>query len=270
VPGRVIAGLPAVGYHLLLGEIIHLGGTLGRSLRSRASAHFVLTPPGGGTTCERVSKPTNGWSSGAPSAGKLLLATGLFVASAEASTDPKVHLEARSFLFARYATTSASSLYAAYGFGKVGFVLGVVGNPRTGYNELIGGAVSRIAWGPQSVTMALALAEAPDSAYLQTYLVPSLSIASLSLSASIEWYEPLQDSGVRQLDLNPLTVLVHLGPRVYLGGVYALGLAGGGAPHHRAGPALQYAFAHGSLRVELVRSLRRSSTEVRVVINAGF
>ncbi len=198
------------------------------------------------------------------------MATALLAATAEASTDPPLHLETRSFLLARYATASASSLYAAYGFGKVGLVMGIVENPRTGYNELIVGALSRIAWGRQSVITGLALAGASDSAYLQAYLVPSLSLASLSLSANIEWYEPLQDRGVRQLDLNPVTVSVHLGPRVDLGGAYALYLANGGAAHHRAGPAIQYALARGSLKVELLRSLTRSSTEVRVSIHAGF
>lgn len=104
------------------------------------------------------------------------------------------------------------------------------GKPRTGYNELIGGAVSRIAWARQSVTMALALANPSESAYLRTHLVPRFSIASLSLSATTEWYEPCRAQGCASLDLNPVTVLVHLGPRVNLGGVYALGLATGGAP----------------------------------------
>jgi hypothetical protein len=201
----------------------------------------------------------------------LLAASALAGAAAEAppACASDLRLDTSSFLYARYATSSASSLYAGYGFGKAGIVFGMVENPRSGYRELVMGALSRMTWRGQALTVALAAADASDGTYLQTYLVPSLARGSVSVSGTIEWYEPL-GSGTRQLDLNPITVLLKLGPRVSAGAFYALGLAQGAAPRQRAGPALQVEVPPGVIKLELVRNLSRSASEVRVVFQASL
>jgi hypothetical protein len=180
-----------------------------------------------------------------------------------------LQLDTSSFLYARYATSSASNLYAAYGFGKAGIVFGMVENPRSGYRELVMGALSRLTWRGQALTVAVAAADASDGTYLQTYLVPSLARGSVSLSGTIEWYQPL-GSGTRQLDVNPVTILIRLGPRLSAGAFYALGFAEGAAPRQRAGPALQVALPPGALKLEVVRNVSHSANEVRVVFQASL
>jgi hypothetical protein len=202
-----------------------------------------------------------------PAVGVLVATTS---ATAQAPTGQELRWDTRNFLFARYATASASSLYAGFGSGKAGMFFGMVENPRSGYHELIGGAVSRIVWGRQAVTVAFGAADASDSKYLQSYIVPSFVMGSFSLSGTIEVYVPVQASGTRQLDVSPVTLLVHPRPRVGVGAFYGLGVATGVAPRHRAGPVVEFALPPGALKVELVRNLARASNEVRMSFRVSF
>ena len=61
-------------------------------------------------------------------------------------------------MFARYATASAATLYAARGFGPVGAFVGMVQNPKTPYRELIAGTYTQLTAGRQSVLVALGYA----------------------------------------------------------------------------------------------------------------
>jgi hypothetical protein len=54
------------------------------------------------------------------------------------------------------------------------------------------GTYTQVAWGKQSVLMAVAYADATDGRYLQTYLNPALTAGPLAFDATIEWYEPLE------------------------------------------------------------------------------
>jgi len=175
-----------------------------------------------------------------------------------------------SFLYARYATSSSSSLYVGYTLGPAALVFGAVVNPRTGYRELIGGGVSRAMWGRQSITVAFAAAEATESRYLQGYLLPAFALGRVSISGTLELYEPLESGGTRQFDVNPGTVLLRVTDRVALGGCYALGLTSGAGPRHRAGPVLQLAIPRGALTLELLRGVARAKSEVRMSIEAAF
>jgi hypothetical protein len=176
----------------------------------------------------------------------------------------------RSFIVARYATVSSASLYAGYGFGPAGIVVGAVDNPRSGYRELIGGMVSRLVWGAQALTVAVASADAPEGMYLETYLVPSLSLGSVSMGGTIEWYLPLERGAVHQLDVNPIGVTVAVTERLGIGGLYTIALARGAAPSQRAGGVVQVAVPHGAVRVELLRNVVRSRAELRFGLEAGF
>jgi hypothetical protein len=145
-----------------------------------------------------------------------------------------------------------------------------VHNPRNGYYEWIAGAVTRLAWREQGVNLALAFADAQDGRYAQLYVVPGLRAGSVSLSGTLELYQPLGTSGVRQLYLDPLTVLRRMGPRWEAGASYIFGASAGDAPDHRAGPAVQIAIGGGSLRLELLHDFRRSSTDARAVYQGSF
>jgi succinyl-diaminopimelate desuccinylase len=200
------------------------------------------------------------------------LATGR-PASPPPSTDRKrsgLAFDTHNFVFARLSTAHSSALYTGYSLGTWGAFGGLVQNPRDGYHEWIGGAVTRLAWREQAVSVALAFADASDGRYGQLYVVPSLRRGSFSFSGTVELYEPLRGSGVRQLYFDPVTLLRQVGRRWHVGASYSLGVSAGEAPQHRAGPAVQVACGGGSVKVEVLRDFSRSSTDVRAVYQASF
>lgn len=187
------------------------------------------------------------------------------------AADRGAQLDTHSFVFARYASASSSALYAGYSFGAAGVLVGAVDNLRSGYRERLAGVMARLAWGGgQSLTVALAGADASDSRYLQLYLAPSFAMGRLSLSGTVEGYMPLLRSGARQLYVDSLTLLDQLGPRLAVGGSYNMGLAVGSTPNHEVGPTVQVALAGGALRGQLFHGLGRNSAEARAVYQASF
>src|SRR5213080_2572964 len=82
----------------------------------------------------------------------------VFAASAQRSPGAELRLDTPSFVFARYATASAASLYGARGFGPVGGFVGMVQNRKTQYRELIAGIYTQVNWDRQSVLVALGYA----------------------------------------------------------------------------------------------------------------
>ena len=84
----------------------------------------------------------------------------VFAASAQQSPKAELRLDTPSFVFARYATASAASLYGARGFGPVGGFVGMVQNRKTQYRELIAGMYTQVNWDRQSVLVALGYADA--------------------------------------------------------------------------------------------------------------
>jgi hypothetical protein len=125
-------------------------------------------------------------------------------------------------------------------------------------------------WDRQSVLVALGFADASESEYLQTYFIPSLSSGPLTVSGTIEWYEPLERSGTRQLDVNPISLVVRVTKRFGLGAAYTIGLADGGRPAQRGGPEVELKAPWGTIRVELLRRSTGESTEIRTAITAAF
>lgn len=179
-------------------------------------------------------------------------------------------LETGSFLFARYASVSSSAIFAGVGFGKAGMFLGIVQNPRSGYRELIAGAMTRVAWPRQSLTLGLAAADASDGNYAQVYVAPSFTRGALSLDGTLEWYEPLEHKATRQLGLNSLTLMGRVGPRLAAGAGYAASFLPTSDARQRLGPALRVEIPHGSLEVEYLAGLRNSADELRTTVRAGF
>ncbi len=190
------------------------------------------------------------------------------LAQAGGPTGPR--LETPSFVFARYATESASALYAARGLGPVGAFVAMVQNPKTDYRELIAGAFTQVAWNRQSLVVAVAFADASESAYLQTYLAPTLTRGRLTFSSTIEWYEPLESTGTRQLDVNPASLMLRVHGPLALGAAYTVGLEARQRARSRAGPAAELALPWGTIRVELLDRLSGGPTELRPSIFAAF
>ena len=191
-------------------------------------------------------------------------------ANAQQPQEAGLRLDTPSFVYARYATASAASLYGARGFGPVGGFVGMVQNRKTQYRELIAGIYTQVNWDRQSVLVALGYADATASPYLQTYLVPSLSLRRLTFSGTIEWYEPIRRSGTRQLDVNPVSVVVQVNKRIGLGAVYTVGLARGVAATRRAGPMLQLTAPWGTVKVEILKRSSGTPTEVRTAVLTAF
>ncbi len=181
-----------------------------------------------------------------------------------------LHAGGSSFMWARHATQSSSSLYAVSDLGTVSVVAAMVHNLRTGYREVVGGVLSTFSYDRQAVTVALAYADATDASYLQAYFLPDLRGGVFSLTAAVEWYVPLDRAGTRQLYVNPVMLLAQVRPWLAFGGSYALGIAAGARAKHRVGPAVEFRVAPGAITVELLRGVERSHTEVRVAFKAGY
>jgi hypothetical protein len=181
-----------------------------------------------------------------------------------------VRFSVPSFIFARWATRSASSLYAGYSAGPLGGFVGLVENPRTGYRELLGGVVTRAGYRDQAVTLGLAYADATESRYLQTYVVPSLQVAGASIGGTLELYVPLDEAGTHQLDVNPIAVMLHPVSWLGVGGAYAAGVAEGDRPHHRAGPTVEIGVPRGSIKGEFLRNFALGYYEARISFEAAF
>ena len=146
----------------------------------------------------------------------------------------------------------------------------MIQNPKTPYREFIVGTYTQVTADRQSLLVALAFADATESEYLQTYLMPTLSRGPLTLSGTIEWYMPLERSGTRQLDVNPISLVVLVTKRFGLGAAYTQGLAKGSRPRERAGPKVELTPPWGTIRVELLHRSTGESTEIRTAISAAF
>lgn len=177
---------------------------------------------------------------------------------------------ASHFIFARYASVGASAMYAGYSLGPAGLVIGLVDNPRSTYRELIAGGFTRVARGNQGATMAVTYASASDAPYIQVYVNPSLSYGRLSLSGSAEQYLPLDGDGTRELDFNPVTLLLRLHRLISVGAAYTVAMPHGSETKQRLGPAVELTIPHGTLAVEVLRNLNRGVAEVRVALTTAF
>jgi hypothetical protein len=189
------------------------------------------------------------------------------LAAQERST---LHVGSGNFIVARYSTGGSSSLYAGYSLGPAGLFVAAVINPHSGYRELIGGVVTTLSWASQAVTVAVATADATDGQYIETYLVPNLVAGPLQVSGTFEFYLPLESSGVRQIDINPVTISLPVAGNLRLGAAYATGLAEHTEPTRRAGPVVVLGIPHGTFYVEWLHNLDVSHREVRFGSQLGF
>ena len=146
----------------------------------------------------------------------------------------------------------------------------MVENPETQYRELIGGVFTQLNWSGQSVLFAVAYADATDGHYAQTYLAPSFAYGRISLSGTIQWYQPLGRAGTKQLGVNPASLQFRVGQHLWIGAAYTLSLEEKLTPRHRGGPVVEWAMRKATLRVELLDRTVGEPLEIRAAVFAGF
>lgn len=202
--------------------------------------------------------------------GALLLIPTIASSAQAQSSHSALRLQAPSFVFARYASGSASALYAVRGLGHFGGLVAMVQNPETRYRELIIGSFTQLNWSRHSVLIALAYADATESQYLQAYVAPSFAIGRVALSGTIELYEPLGRAGTRQLGINPASLVLRVNERLWVGGTYTVSLSENAIPEHRGGPVLEWAMGRSTLRLELLERTAGKTVEVRAAVLTTF
>jgi hypothetical protein len=121
-----------------------------------------------------------------------------------------------------------------------------------------------------SQVFALAL-RASDGWYLQLVGTPSISRGRLSASAFVADYIPLQDGEVKQLLIDPATVLVKMAGRLSVGASYTMYKAQGLALKHAVGPTLQVVLPKGSVNIDFFEGLSGNyRREVRITFQLAF
>jgi hypothetical protein len=174
-----------------------------------------------------------------------------------------------TFILARYAVRGTRALYAGYGAGSWQGVIGLVDNPASSYLEALVGIAKGFTLAPrQSVTVALAVADASDSRYGQVYTVPSLSAGRLALSGTSELYLPLQAQGVFQYYLSPLSLHFAIRPGLQLGATYVLAMQEHTPTGHGLGPSLKVAVPHGTLTLDWIIHVEAYRTQTRLTFQA--
>jgi hypothetical protein len=197
----------------------------------------------------------------------LLLAAGTDGAAAQnapASAGP-------SFLIFRYASRSSLGMYSGYHAGPVTFVVGMLHNPRSSYQEIMGaaGATLSLPHG-NSLMIAPGIAYTNTGWYSQLYFLPDLHAGRFRANATLQLAQPLTSRGTQQVSVSPGNAFVDLGRGFAVGAAYYAGLEEGTAPSHGAGPAIQRAVPHGSVTLELVKGITAAHDELRLTLRSSF
>lgn len=175
-----------------------------------------------------------------------------------------------NFLFFRFASHTSLALYGSYGDGSTLLVAGMIQNPRSGYHE-IDGALGRVVnLGPDfSNVVAAGVVSASDSWYTNLYWLPSYSAGRLHFNASLEYYEPLQHQGARQLDVNPLTAMLRTVGPLQVGAAYLLYTQVASVPTHEWGPAARLPVPNGTVQLEWMLRPRSGATDLRLTFQSN-
>lgn len=175
------------------------------------------------------------------------------------------------FVSLRYSSATADFLFAGYGHGPAFGVVGMVNNPRSGYTEIIGGVGTRFALGAASThAIALTASRATESWYSQLYYLPTITLGRLKAEATFQLYMPGGPEGVKQIAINPVSLLVPVARAVSVGASYQLAAQERDGPSDGAGPSVHLAVPRGTLSVDLMKGLRAFRDEVRVSFRAFF
>ena len=175
-----------------------------------------------------------------------------------------------NFLFFRFASHTSLALYASYGDGSTLLVAGMIQNPRSGYHE-IDGAIGRVVniGSHFSNVVAVGVVSASDSWYAPLYWLPSYTAGRLHVNGSLEFYQPLQHQGTRQLDVNPLTVMLRAVGPLQVGGAYLLYTQVASIPTHEWGPAARLPIPNGTVQLEWLLRPRSGATDLRLTFQSN-
>jgi hypothetical protein len=169
-----------------------------------------------------------------------------------------------TFLFVRVASPSFRALYAGYGAGSWQGVVGIIQNPRSDYWEALVGVAHGLTFGPrQTMIVLLAAADASDSRYGQLYLAPTIAIGPVLTAGTLEICAPLQDKGVFQYYLAPLTAYLAVTPKLQVGAAYVLAAQAHVTTGHALGPSIKIGVPHGSLTLYELIGLQSYRTQSR-------
>lgn len=174
-----------------------------------------------------------------------------------------------NFVFFRYASHTSLALYAAYGDSSTLLVAGMIQNPRSGYHE-IDAAVERVVnVGRFSSVFGVGIVSATDSWYAPLYWLPSYTAGRFSLNGSLEYYEPLQHQGARQLDVSPFTAMIRTVGPLQFGGAYLLYAHVASVPTWELGPAAKIPVPNGALQLEWLLRTRSGASDLRLTFQSN-
>ncbi len=154
-----------------------------------------------------------------------------------------------SFMMFRYASVHSLAMYSGYHAGPVLIVAGLLHNPRSSYEEAMGGVGRPFAWRGGSVAVVTAVAYTNSGWYAQGYVIPSLRVGPLRLDATAELAQPLSARGTRGFFVSPGNAMIDLTPRVRLGAAYYDDIEAGSRGAHAAGRG-EDRVVEGRLRTE--------------------
>lgn len=175
------------------------------------------------------------------------------------------------FVYLRYGAHSPEYAFASYSFGTPAVMVGIISDAAAGYDEVQAGAgVNLYAPSGNGAAFYAMGSRATDSWYLELYALPTLTAGRLSVTSFAGTYVPLEDAGVRQVFVDPVTALVRVAPRLSLGASSSWYKVDGYPGKLGAGPALQVAIPRGSVTVDALRGLAHFRDEVRVTVQLAF
>ena len=176
------------------------------------------------------------------------------------------------FFNARYDTRTSNFIYAGYGYDRYFAFGGVLANPRSGYFETLGGIGAIFALTRRTNHMfGLAAAQAPESRYAQLYYLPTLRLGRATARATLEWYFPMEDTGVRQFGVSPASVTMPVARRVELGAAMELASAAGASTSVELGPEVRIAIPRATLGFDAFAHVSGGDgRRVRAFLNASF
>ena len=176
------------------------------------------------------------------------------------------------FFNARYDTRTSNFIYAGYGYGRYFAFGGVLANPRSGYYETLGGIGGTFALTARTDHLVgLAAAQAPESRYAQLYYLPTVRLGRATARATLEWYLPLESTGVRQFGVSPLSITIPIARRVALGPAMELAAAQGSPTSIELGPEVRIAIPRATLGFDAFAGVSGGDgRRVRAFLNASF
>lgn len=203
---------------------------------------------------------------------RLIIAGAVALAAPAAAQQETARSEAGpGYLEFRFATESAIALYAGYTAGPVLLVVGMLQNPRSDYEEILGGAVVTVfADDRAELLVAPAIAWSNTGWYAQGYFLPALWLGPLELSGTFQFGLPFEERGYRNAYVSPLNVWLRALQYVDIGAAWYAAFEEGFGSFHALGPALRVPIPNGAISVDYPIGLGDVQSELRATVRAGF